>query len=104
MSEPPQDDAPRPLPIDGELDLHTFEPRDVRELIPDYLEECRASGILAVRIVHGKGRGVLRRIVRSVLADLPYVRSVREADGGGGGWGATLVDLSPSSSVEFKNE
>jgi DNA-nicking Smr family endonuclease len=81
------------LPIDGTLDLHTFLPREVGTLIPDYLEECRKRGILQVRIIHGKGQGILQRRVHSILKGLPYVASFRLADESGGGWGATLVQL-----------
>jgi dsDNA-specific endonuclease/ATPase MutS2 len=83
------------LPIDGELDLHMFHPRDVKELVPDYLEECRRRGILQVRIVHGKGTGALRRTVHSVLEKLPYVTSFRQGGPAGGSWGATIANLSP---------
>ena len=61
------------FPIDGTLDLHTFRPEDVKELVPDYLDECRSRGILKVKIIHGKGTGVLQRIVHSILAGLPDV-------------------------------
>ncbi|MBN2342591.1 MAG: Smr/MutS family protein [Deltaproteobacteria bacterium] len=81
------------LPIDGTLDLHTFSPREVKELVPDYLEECRDAEIFEVRIVHGKGKGVLRRIVHAVLDRLDYVDSYRTAGHGRGSWGATLVTL-----------
>ena len=60
-------------PIDGTLDLHMFRPEDVKDLVPDYLDECRRRGILSVKIVHGKGTGVLQRIVHSILAGLPEV-------------------------------
>jgi dsDNA-specific endonuclease/ATPase MutS2 len=83
------------LPIDGTLDLHTFHPRDVKELVPDYLEECRARGILEVRIVHGKGTGALRRTVHSVLDKLPYVVRYKLGGHGSGSWGATIAILSP---------
>jgi len=81
------------LPIDGVLDLHTFRPGEVKDLIVDYLEECRKRSILTVRIIHGKGTGTLRRTVHSVLGRLPEVASFRLADAGEGGWGATLVEL-----------
>ena len=61
------------FPIDGTLDLHTFRPEDVKDLVPDYLDECRRRGILKVKIIHGKGTGVLQRIVHSILAGLPEV-------------------------------
>lgn len=91
----PDDDAPVELPIDGELDLHTFHPRDVKDLVPDYLDECRRRGILQVRIVHGKGTGALRRTVESVLGKLSYVREVRQGGPAGGSWGATIAILAP---------
>lgn len=83
------------LPIDGTLDLHTFLPREVGTLVPDYLEECQKLGILQVRIIHGKGKGILQRRVHSILKGLPMVISFRLADELGGGWGATLVQLRP---------
>jgi DNA-nicking Smr family endonuclease len=89
------DDIPIELPIDGTLDLHTFHPRDVKALVPDYLAECRQRGILAVRIIHGKGTGSLRRSVHAILSRLPDVASFGLAMEDGGGWGATLVTLRP---------
>ncbi len=87
------DDDPTRIPIDGTLDLHTFHPRDVGELVPDYLAECRSKGILQVRIIHGKGTGALRETVHAVLERMPEVTSYRLA-GDRSGWGATIVELS----------
>lgn len=89
------EDEPIELPIDGTLDLHTFRPRDVKDLVPTYLAACRERGILQVRIIHGKGTGQLRKTVHSVLGRLPEVASFRLAGEDGGGWGATLVILRP---------
>jgi DNA-nicking Smr family endonuclease len=84
------------LPINGVLDLHTFRPADVKYLVPDYLAECRKRGILDVRIIHGKGTGVLQRSVHAILARLPEVAAFRLAGEDAGGWGATLVRLRPA--------
>lgn len=89
------DDNPIEFPIDGTLDLHTFHPRDVKDLVPDYLHACREKGILQVRIVHGKGTGSLRRTVHAVLDKLPEVASYKLGGDAGGGWGATIVALRP---------
>ena len=81
------------IPIDGVLDLHQFHPREVKDLIPAYLAECRVRGILEVRIIHGKGTGALKRTVASILARQPGIAAVRQADESAGGWGATMVEL-----------
>lgn len=86
-------DAPVPLPITGELDLHTFRPGDLGELIPAYLAECVARGLREVRIVHGKGTGTLRTTVHALLQRSPLVQSFRLGDESTGSWGATLVTL-----------
>lgn len=89
------DEGPIQLPIDGVLDLHTFRPNEVKELITDYLAECRARGILRVRIIHGKGIGNLRRTVHALLAKHPNVAEFHLANEHFGSWGATLVHLRP---------
>ncbi|SPE55669.1 Smr protein/MutS2 [Verrucomicrobia bacterium] len=93
-------DEPLQIPITGVLDLHTFNPRDVKELVPAYLEECRQRGILQVRIIHGKGVGNLQRTVHSMLSRLPEVISFTLDHPQFGGWGATLVRLRQRESQE----
>jgi DNA-nicking Smr family endonuclease len=89
------------IPIDGTLDLHTFSPREVKDLVPDYLAACRREGITEVRIIHGKGRGALRRTVHAVLDRMEEVVSYRLA-GDASSWGATVVTL--NSPEEEKKE
>lgn len=89
------DEGYHELVVDGDLDLHIFQPRDVKDLVPDYLEECREKGILRVRIVHGKGTGTLRRTVHAILDRIAWVASYGLAPEGEGGWGATVVFLKP---------
>ena len=89
-------DDPFELPIDGVLDLHTFSPKEVKDLVPEYIEECLHRGITEIRIIHGKGTGTLKAIVHSLLEKDPHVGSFKDAGTGAGGWGATVVRLIPS--------
>ena len=88
-----ESDAPTQLPITGELDLHTFRPSDLGELIPAYLDACRAKGIREVRIIHGKGTGTLRTTVHTLLDRYPHTAGYRLGNETSGSWGATLVTL-----------
>lgn len=91
-----QDEEPLEMPVESELDLHTFRPQDLGDLIPDYLEACRAKGILEVRVIHGKGIGNVKRSVEAILQRLPFVESFSPASALYGGLGATIVKLRPS--------
>ncbi|MGB5986761.1 MAG: Smr/MutS family protein [Desulfobacterales bacterium] len=82
------------VPISDELDLHTFNPRELGELLPEYLRACQAQGIFSLRIIHGKGMGILKERVRALLKKDPRVISFDDAPPEAGGWGATLVSLS----------
>lgn len=95
--EPPLDTIE--LPIDGVLDLHTFAPCDVADVVATYLDECWTRGILSVRVIHGKGVGVQRRIVEGVLRNHPGVVSFSTAASWAGGWGATVVELRGESEL-----
>ena len=79
--------------LTDELDLHTFAPRDVADLVAHYVDECAARGFERVRIVHGKGTGTLRRVVHGVLERHDKVERFALADERAGGWGATLAWL-----------
>ena len=79
--------------ISDVLDLHTFRPGEVPDLLDDYFDECRRRGIFAVRIIHGKGKGVLKKRVLALLHKHPLVAAVTPAPADAGGWGAVLVEL-----------
>lgn len=87
------EDEPVEIPITGELDLHTFRPSDIGDLVPDYLDACQERGILSVRIIHGKGTGTLRETVHAALRRIPSVESFQLGDETSGSWGATRVRL-----------
>lgn len=98
--EVPEEQEAVRLPIDGVLDLHTFNPRDVEDLLPEYIALCMGKGIFELRIIHGKGTGTLREKVHSILRRLPAVNSFRLAGEEAGGWGATLVFLKRLQVIE----
>ena len=87
------DQEPIEFEITDELDLHTFRPSDVAELVPDYLELALEKGYARVRIIHGKGIGTLRETVHAILKTHPLVESFRIGDQTEGGWGATIAWL-----------
>ncbi|MEN6318059.1 MAG: Smr/MutS family protein [Syntrophaceae bacterium] len=84
---------PVEIPIDGVLDLHTFQPGEIKNLIPDYLRLCQDKGIWEIRIIHGKGTGQLRRTVHAILGKNDMVKSFHLAGEDAGNWGATIVQL-----------
>ena len=83
------------IPITGEIDLHSFAPAEVRSVVEEYLRECRRRGILEVRLVHGRGKGVQRASIRQLLSTLDGVEGFDDAPPPSGGWGATMVRLRP---------
>ena len=96
---PSADAEPRNWPITGTLDLHLFQPTEVGDLVPTYLNECRKRGILQVRIIHGKGTGPLRESVHAVLRRIPGVAAFSLVPETLGRWGATVVALKPIESA-----
>jgi DNA-nicking Smr family endonuclease len=93
----PAGGEPGDAPLAGELDLHTFLPRECADIVAEYVRAAQEAGMTSVRIVHGKGTGTLRRVVHGVLDRHPAVRAYRLADERGGSWGATLVELHPAT-------
>lgn len=96
--EAPDEDSEAPdelvvMPIEDSIDLHTFAPRDVPSVVEEYLIEAQAKGFEEVRVIHGRGKGVQRAVVRGVLASHPSVASFRDAPATRGGWGAQVVRL-----------
>jgi DNA-nicking Smr family endonuclease len=88
------------IPIEDWIDLHTFSPREIPYLLEDYLTECQKKGFTEVRIIHGKGKGVQRKIVRSFLKKSPLVESFQDAPLEAGSWGTTIVFLTKIQNLE----
>ncbi len=82
---------PISLEVSDILDLHSFLPREVKDVVTAYLEEARAKGFSTVRIIHGKGMGAQREMVRAILERTKFVASFQDAPAEAGGWGATVV-------------
>ncbi len=89
------EDLPLRIPVEDSIDLHAFSPRDVVSVVEEYLEAAAAEGFKEVRLIHGKGKGVQRAAIRSVLCRHPLVAAFSDAPPGAGGWGATQVVLRP---------
>jgi DNA-nicking Smr family endonuclease len=87
---------PVELPIEDSLDLHSFAPPDIPSVVEEYLSAARAAGLTEVRLIHGRGRGVQKARVHSLLARVPGVVAAFEAPADRGGWGATVVRLAPA--------
>ena len=81
------------IEITDSIDLHSFRPKDVRRVVEAYLDEARMRGYKFVRIIHGKGIGVQREIVRNLLSEKEFVKSFRSGDEFSGGSGATVVEF-----------
>ena len=87
------EDDPIEIPITDTFDLHPFQPKEIRDVAREYLIEAHARGFRQVRLIHGRGIGVQRERIRSLLTGLEFVEAFHDADGSGGGWGATVVIL-----------
>lgn len=87
------DEDPVRIPITDIFDLHSIPPRDARAVVDEYLEEARRLGFKALRIIHGRGIGAQREMVRQVLASKDFVAAFSDAPAEAGGWGATIVTL-----------
>jgi dsDNA-specific endonuclease/ATPase MutS2 len=81
------------VPIEDSIDLHAFSPKDIPSVVEEYIEQCVRAGIYEVRMIHGRGKGIQREIVRSILEKHPKVLSCKDAPAESGGWGATVVQL-----------
>jgi len=93
---------PVKIDIEDALDLHTFKPEDVPDLLEDYILECIKAGIFSMRIIHGKGRGIQKKRVQKLLKNNSKVKSFQDAPPEAGGWGATLVELKDSKTSRLE--
>lgn len=95
MTEDLNDPFPEPVEIEitDSIDLHSFSPKDIRAVVEAYLPEAHKKGFAVVRIIHGKGVGVQREIVRQVLSESDFVKSFKNAPEFSGSWGATVVQM-----------
>ena len=89
-------DEPVVLPLTDAIDLHPFQPKDIPSVVEEYLDQCAQAGLRQVRFIHGKGKGVQRKIVRSLLSKHPGGIITSDAPPEAGGWGATIVTLKPA--------
>ena len=84
---------PVEITLRDSIDLHPFQPKDIPSVFKEYLEQCKQAGFREVRLIHGKGKGIQRDVVRSLLQEHPAVLSFHEGPAEAGGWGATVVIL-----------
>ena len=84
-------DEPVELPIEDTFDLHPFRPAEIRDVAREYLLAAHDRGFTQVRLIHGRGIGVQRERIRSLLRELDFIEDFHDADASGGGWGATVV-------------
>jgi len=94
MSEPePPFEEPIVIPLEDHLDLHPFQPKEIPSVVEEYLDQCKDAGFREVRLIHGKGKGVRRNIIRALLEKHANVESFHDAPLEAGSWGATMVIL-----------
>ena len=98
LPEPDPFTEPVAIPLEDVLDLHSVPPRDSQAVVEEYLQECYRQNFVAIRIIHGRGIGAQREMVRKILERLDFVESFSDAPLEAGGWGATIVTLRKSSS------
>lgn len=89
--EDDEEDAPFEIPITDTLDLHPFRPAEIQDVAREYLLAAHGKGFRQVRLIHGRGIGVQRERIRSLLGSLDFVEEFHDADPTGGGWGSTIV-------------